>query len=133
MNPNRTSLNEMKRRVAGILEFVSRTQVELDGRRGKGSTTTSPADTPPSKVYVNGINGADGIHGVQKTGNDGDSGQKEARLHDLAIRLEGSNGLDPDGPAEPAQRFERLSAKEMVGILKGRLVDWQVDYGGIAR
>lgn len=45
MNPNRTSMNDMKRRVAGILEFISRTQVEMAGTEMASRTmTTSPPD-----------------------------------------------------------------------------------------
>jgi len=45
MNPNRTSMNDMKRRVAGILEFISRTQVEMAGTETASRTiTTSPPD-----------------------------------------------------------------------------------------
>ena len=45
MNPNRTSMNDMKRRVAGILEFISRTQVEMAGTDiASRNMTTSPPD-----------------------------------------------------------------------------------------
>lgn len=45
MNPNRTSMNDMKRRVAGILDFISRTQVEMAGTEAASRTmTTSPPD-----------------------------------------------------------------------------------------
>ncbi len=45
MNPNRTSMNDMKRRVAGILDFISRTQVEMAGTEMTSRTmTTSPPD-----------------------------------------------------------------------------------------
>ena len=45
MNPNRTSMNDMKRRVAGILEFISRTQVEMAGTdMASRNMTTSPPD-----------------------------------------------------------------------------------------
>ena len=45
MNPNRTSMNDMKRRVHNILDFISRTQVEMAGTGLASRTvTTSPPD-----------------------------------------------------------------------------------------
>ncbi|KZF23056.1 hypothetical protein L228DRAFT_142378 [Xylona heveae TC161] len=44
INPHRTTMNEMKRRVAGILEFISRTQVEMAGETTPpGGTSSTPS------------------------------------------------------------------------------------------
>ena len=49
MNPNRTSMNDMKRRVAGILEFIGVTQVEMaagdKGGGGSGHETKTNGDS----------------------------------------------------------------------------------------
>ncbi|MCJ1307999.1 hypothetical protein MMC25_001649 [Agyrium rufum] len=45
MNPNRTSMNEMKRRVAGIMEFVVRTRREVGGVEDERKKSPSPTKT----------------------------------------------------------------------------------------
>ncbi len=111
MNFNRTSMNDMKRRVAGILEFISHTQVEMAGV-GPASTTKSStsANTPPeSNSSRNDGNGNSSKH-------DADSGNMvNAALADL------------DGINE--QAFAALSSVAMMEVLMRRLMKWQAEYG----
>lgn len=111
MNFNRTSMNDMKRRVAGILEFISHTQVEMAGV-GPPSTTKSSTstNTPPES---NG-NRNDG-HGPSSR-HDTDNGKMvNAALADL------------DGINE--QTFAALSSVAMMEVLTRRLMKWQAEYG----
>lgn len=111
MNFNRTSMNDMKRRVAGILEFVSHTQVEMAGvgppSTAKSSTST---DTPPDS----NANKNDGRGNSSK--HDTNSGKMvNAALADL------------DGINE--QAFAALSSVAMMEVLTRRLMKWQAEYG----
>lgn len=111
MNFNRTSMNDMKRRVAGILEFISHTQVEMAGV-GPPSTTKSSTstNTPPES----NDNRSDGHGNGSKY--DRDNGKTvNAALADL----EGVN----------EQAFAALSSVAMMEMLTRRLMKWQAEYG----
>ena len=115
MNPHRTSMNEMKRRVAAILEFISRTQLEMAGEqtppsngggsRGSGSSSTSAliaglTDGLRPTIPMNGVNG-DG-NSVERSGSGTGMGEKD---------------------------FAELSSTEMMDVLTRNLVLWQKEYG----
>lgn len=141
MNPNRTSLNEMKRRVAGIMEFVSRTQSELEGRDAR--TPPGSGGSAPS-VRVGDTNGvADtrllGGGGGATLGMSG-GGSAATERHDLIQSvIDGLGSGDRDGegapPADPHEHlldekaFAGLSSAVMMSVLRTRLVGWQREYG----
>ena len=124
MNPNRTSMNEMKRRVAGILEFVSRTQVEMAlASPRSGSGTRSQVQTPPksqavtvlSELSVSAmgtiVEGDDGGgEGVEEQGGEKDRDESER-----------SRGGEME--------FKALSSGEMMHVLAGKLEGWQREFG----
>ncbi|UNI24126.1 Histone deacetylase complex subunit [Purpureocillium takamizusanense] len=96
---HKMSMLDMKRRVAAIMEFISRTQVDLAGEHG-GSTSgssSSGADTPQK-------NDATGV----KAGGDG------------------TNGATPD--ASDAKGFKELNCMEMMDVLTRDMVKWQNQY-----
>ena len=111
MNFNRTSMNDMKRRVAGILEFISHTQVEMAGARPRSTTKSSTStNTPPeSNGNRSGVPGSS-----SKT--DTDNG----KMVDAAL-------ADLDGVNE--QAFAALSSAAMMEVLTRRLMKWQAEYG----
>ncbi|CAD6587963.1 MAG: hypothetical protein ASARMPRED_003362 [Alectoria sarmentosa] len=113
MNFNRTSMNDMKRRVAGILEFISHTQVEMTG---VGShSTTNPSTSTHNPPDSNGNDHRNG-RGGKGSKNDADSGKVvTAALADL------------DGINE--QAFAALSSVAMMEVLTRRLMKWQAEYG----
>ena len=117
MNPNRTSMNEMKRRVAGILEFVSRTQGELDGREIR----TPPGCGPGSKSS----NGGPGEGTVAEADRGGGAGSGKELVDGV---LDGLSGKGP-GEVMSDKHFESLSSAEMLAMLKGRLSSWQREFG----
>jgi len=107
MNPHRTTMNEMKRRVAAILEFISRMQVEM-AVNGEGSPPAGNGDRP---------NG-NGAKGVEET-TAGAGGESAA-------------AADGEGGAEqpPKERdFKDLSSVEMMDVLTRHLLKWQQEYG----
>lgn len=96
-------MNDMKRRVAGILHFISHTQVEMAGGEPPSTTKSSTStDTPPD---TNG-----GTH----NGSDISGKDVNAALKDL-------EGIDEEA-------FAALSSLEMMEVLTRRLIKWQGDY-----
>lgn len=111
MNFNRTTMNDMKRRVAGILEFISHTQVELAGV-GPPSTTKSSTstNTPPE------------INGTRS------DGQGKFSKHDPDTRKT-LNAASADLDAISEQAFAALNSVAMMDVLMRRLMKWQAEYG----
>ncbi len=108
LNPHRTSMNEMKRRVAAILEFISRTQLEMAGEQA------------PS-----GTNGGGAIHGGSSSG---------ALIAGLADEVRPMLALNGGGASDEEKRgsekdFAMLSSMEMMDVLTRNLVLWQKEYG----
>ena len=112
MHPHRTTMNEMKRRVAAILEFISRTQVEL-----------AEAPTPPSR----GSGSASGaVAEIMKSIHSG--------LPSITVNRGGGGsadgGSESDKTSPEGQRpFAELSSLEMMDVLTRKLVLWQQEYG----
>lgn len=106
----RTTMNEMKRRVAAILEFISRMQVEM--------AVAGESTTPPERA-----NGTD-----QQTIGD----QLESILSKGA---EGSTDNFDGGailggiPLPSEKDFRALSSVEMMDVLTRHLLKWQQEYG----
>ena len=107
-NPTRTSMNEMKRRVAAILEFVNRMQTERPSQRSStgGSGRDSKGGSTP--------NGHLGAH--VSTVNSGLAQAVEAGLS--AASSEGNE-----------KNFAEMAAGEMMKTLTKELVQWQSLYG----
>ncbi|MCJ1286116.1 hypothetical protein MMC26_005459 [Xylographa opegraphella] len=123
MNPNRTSLNEMKRRVAGIMEFVSRTQTELEGR---------DLHTPPESGGSAGSQKNDNTNGAIADARDPDISPSADAVVGKALVQGVINGLSALAvPQEPVteKQFASLSSAQMMAVLKGRLVGWQKEFG----
>ena len=96
-------MNDMKRRVAAILEFISHTQVEMatsEHSRNSQSTTITPPDSGSSKDSA-------GASMVEKL-------------------LEGSQAMLEDLDSEG---FSKLSSVEMMEVLTRRLMRWQAEFG----
>ena len=102
MHPVRTTMNEMKRRVAGILEYISHTQVEMAGVDPNSSTKTSTStNSPPSDS-----NAASGADLAKVTSN---------AMRDLEV-------IDKVA-------YDSLTAQEMMDVLTRHLIKWQQEYG----
>ncbi|KAI1915229.1 Histone deacetylase complex subunit [Ophidiomyces ophidiicola] len=115
MNPNRTTMNDMRRRVAAILEFISRMQVEM---AASGEQTT-----PPNRAGSNGTRAPDSttvaaaIEGAVING-------------DIPIcAIAESAGPLLDGCLPPARDFKDLSSGEMMDELTRGLLKWQQEFG----
>ncbi|KAJ5191306.1 Zinc finger PHD-type [Penicillium cinerascens] len=106
MHPQRTTMNEMKRRVAGILEFISRMQVEM-------AVASENASTP--------------------TGSNGDRTQG-LLLKSMVDQIEHAMPVPSDGESAPDDEphekdFKELSSMEMMDVLTRHLLKWQQEFG----
>ncbi|PGG99860.1 hypothetical protein AJ80_09282 [Polytolypa hystricis UAMH7299] len=102
MNPHRTTMNEMKRRVAAILEFISRMQVEM---AVSGERTTPPNGSSSSSMEQQLLQIASLVNGDEMPmamGGDGDQKEKD---------------------------FKELTSVEMMDVLTRNLLKWQQEYG----
>lgn len=107
-NPTRTTMNEMKRRVAAILEFVNRMQNERHSQRS--SATSSDKDGKGGSTP----NGALGANAV--TISSGLAQAVEAGLSDTPSHI-------------TERHFTQMAASEMMETLTRELVQWQTLYG----
>ncbi|KAL6718861.1 Histone deacetylase complex subunit [Lecanora helva] len=99
-HPNRTTMNEMKRRVAAILEFISHTQVDMAGSASALTTKSSTStNTPPH----------------------------DKKVEELSGKAVNAALMDVDVIDEKA--FATLSSLEMMEVLTRRLMKWQSEYG----
>lgn len=115
MNPARATMTEMRRRVAAILEFISRMQVEMAVSGESASTPSGNGDQPNGatlKTMVDQIENA-----MTSTASDG-----------------GESGPATDAEAGGSQppkekNFKELSSVEMMDVLTRHLLKWQQEYG----
>lgn len=135
MNPHRTTMNEMKRRVAAILEFISRMQVEM---AVSGENTSTPAVGAGGSNSGNDGNSNDGeaaaalLKGVEaqlgtftQTNGDGSGSSTAGASND------GTNGVTTAETTEPPKEkdFKDLTSVEMMDVLTRNLLKWQQEYG----
>ena len=111
MNFNRTSMNDMKRRVAGILEFISHTQVEMAGVGPPSATKSSTSTNTPPESNSNRSDG----HGDRSEHYLGGGEPVNA----ASVEMDGIN----------EQAFAALSSAAMMEVLTRRLMKWQAEYG----
>ncbi|PGH31748.1 hypothetical protein GX50_05471 [[Emmonsia] crescens] len=105
MNPQRTTMNEMKRRVAAILEFISQLQLDLASNPEQISGTGGALAPGGREV------GAKIANGDQAT-------------NDVGERME-ANGT----PQPKEKEFKDLTSIEMMDALTRNLVKWQQEFG----
>jgi len=114
MNPNRTSMNDLRKRAAGILEFMSRTQVEMAGERTptvSNDRLLAPPTPRPGLTRVASVNGASKLSHVMN----GDE-------QDVVQETDSSNALGASG-------FKQLNSLQMMDVLTRNLVLWQKEHG----
>lgn len=124
MNPNRVSLNELRKRVAGILEFISKTQVEL-----AGDSTPPEAKTPnvaavnPSKSTATRprLSRVASVNSASKLSNE-ISRQAEAENDETNQRSKQDGAVADDV-------FKSMSSLQMMDALSRDIVHWQQQHG----
>lgn len=114
MHPQRTTMNEMKRRVAAILEFISRMQVEMAEASENSSTPTGNGDRAQGLLLKNMVDQIDSAMALTKS----DGGESAAPT------------TDGDGEVASHEKdFKDLSSVEMMDVLTRHLLKWQQEYG----
>ncbi|KAI9045327.1 putative transcriptional regulator (Cti6) [Aspergillus affinis] len=110
----RTTLNEMKRRVAAILEFISRMQVEM-AVAGESFTTPPGNGDRPNGIILKAV--GDQLENVLlSTASEGESATGTA---DSDVGT--GHSLEKD--------FKELTSVEMMDVLTRHLLKWQQEYG----
>jgi hypothetical protein len=102
---SKITMNDMKRRATALLDFISRTQVELAGESPTGTASGSES----------GANGSSAAAGVDKAEN-GASNSAPVLV------------LGEPGNAALGKEFKELGCVEMMDSLTRRLVKWQQQY-----
>lgn len=144
MNPQRTTMNEMKRRVAAILEFISRMQVEMAASGGGGvggESSSTPIgngngnrdrDRDRDRDRANGAllrSVAEHLESMLPSTSASDAGDSAP-----VTESEGSVAATAATTAEHARGpiekdFKDLSSVEMMDVLTRHLLKWQQEYG----
>lgn len=115
-HPARTSLNEMRRRVAAILEFVGHMQTERNTHSQPSSASSKGASTPNGVKDANALPTATLVRAVE-------AGLKEASSTDEEVGL---NMIDQ-------KEFGVMGSQDMMETLTKELVQWQTVYGVYSR
>jgi len=94
---------DMKKRVAAILDYISRTQIEL------ASESMSPSAGEAAEKLIRSI--ADGLP-IIKVNGEGNQASKESE----------------HGESQPKKEFKELTCMEMMDFLTRQLVKWQKEF-----
>lgn len=114
MHPQRTTMNEMKRRVAAILEFISRMQLEMAvASENSSSTPSGNGDRAQGLLLKSMVDQID--NAMPSTGSDGG---------DSVLAT-----TDGDTSTVHEKDFKDLSTMEMMDVLTRHLLKWQQEYG----
>lgn len=123
-HPARTSLNEMKKRVAAILEFVSQMQTQQSSSSSnKQTSSNSNGSTSRSS---NGVKGNSTPSGTQ-IGGTPTSKLVEAVTAGLQVSKDGKLEMLGEGD------FTAMGSGQMMETLMKELVGWQTVYGVYSR
>ncbi|KAK6368148.1 Histone deacetylase complex subunit [Exophiala oligosperma] len=115
-HPARTSLNEMRRRVAAILEFVGHMQTQTNTQSQPSSASSKGANTPNGVKDATALPTASLVRAVE-------AGLKEANSTDE------ESGLNITDQKE----FGVMGSQDMMETLTKELVHWQSVYGVYSR
>ncbi|KAL8665131.1 MAG: hypothetical protein Q9202_002531 [Teloschistes flavicans] len=123
MNPSRTSMNDMKRRVAGILDFISHTQVELAAEIPLVPQSKKFLSYHPTMTATNVT-----VTPPDDESDDRKDGKKDTKKQPADQQQQ--NGADLKLGAElNIEHFRKLGSLEMMEVLSSRLIRWQREYG----
>ncbi|KAJ5146116.1 Zinc finger PHD-type [Penicillium bovifimosum] len=115
MHPQRTTMNEMKRRVAAILEFISRMQVEMAVAGENSSTPSSNGDRAQGLLLKSMVDQIDNAMPSARS----DAGESGPATTD------GGYGESTNQEKD----FKELTSVEMMDVLTRHLLKWQQEYG----
>ena len=123
MNPSRTSMADLRKRAAGILEYISRTQVELAGEKTppNGGNNVSPMINHVSAIsHASALRPLLGrtmsVNGASKLSRQLDGGEDKVEAEKRKIGIEEAS-------------FRQMSSLQMMDVLTREIVHWQKDFG----
>lgn len=121
MRNQRSNLNDMRKRVAGMLEFISRVQVDMAQERPSSAASSGLINTNRSAMTM--ITAKFATVNGDRTGGIGGCGDEElaARQQDQKVSSQ----------ALAEKPFAELSSLEMMDVLTRKLVRWQKMFGKI--
>ncbi|KAI4109441.1 MAG: hypothetical protein L6R37_000598 [Teloschistes peruensis] len=125
MNPSRTSMNDMKRRVAGILDFISHTQVEL---AAEVPLVPQPKKLPSTHATITAANVTVTPPDDDPDGRKDDKGG-DAQKQPADQQQQKGPELTTLGAELNVEHFRKLGSLEMMEVLSSRLIKWQREYG----
>lgn len=127
LNPHRTSMNEIKRRVAAILDFISRMQVEM---AASGETVTPPDESTAGRknggAYSRSTLLKD-VHdqlGTLLTTTNSEGASVASSVGSIA-----GSDTPKEKEKEKEKDFKDLTSVEMMDVLTRHLLKWQQEYG----
>jgi hypothetical protein len=132
-HPARTSLNEMKRRVAAILEFVGQMQTQSSRQSASGKDTKSGSGSNSEKsTPVTGSLGVAGLIKAVQAATDLVAGDADG--DDSSDATGNSNGLVAGKlKLRDETEFRAMGSTEMMESLTRELIAWQRVYGVYSR
>jgi hypothetical protein len=107
---SKITMTDMKKRVAAILDFISRTQLEMAG----GDEPLPSGEKTAEKMMMHEL--AEGLHREGMPSIHVNGGKEEEAKQGEA------------GDATPAKEFKDLSCLEMMDVLTRQLVKWQKEF-----
>ena len=121
MNPNRTSMNELRKRAAGILEYISRTQVEMAGEKTpSGTQTPSKSSSRTSLAQPASVNGMSKLSNEVPHSAASDEDKEPTKGEEAATVT--SNAIELDS-------FKQMGTLQMMDVLTREIVHWQQQHG----
>lgn len=136
MNPLRTSMNDMRKRAAGILEFISRTQIEMavDKPPSEESTPVPPPAQPQPQNSGRNGNKA-GVNGNSKLSNeirsDSNVGAEKASQAGTEKHEAAPSASEEDTPRSAMEEgeFKGLNTVQMMDVLSREIHRWEQTHG----
>ncbi|KAI5310104.1 hypothetical protein KEM55_001629 [Ascosphaera atra] len=132
---SRTTLNEMRRRVAAILEFISRTQLDMAANGERITPPDVAKKVVPGNDAVSTAAQAVGLAAAaatsQGTSGEGEGEGKNERESNggTEIAKENAKYLAGERITIPEPEFEKLTSFDMMDVLTRGLLKWQQEFG----
>ncbi len=120
LSPKCSTMNDMKRRVSNILEFISRTQIEMARTSPSGGEESTTVSRPRTRTHSSATIMV--VPAPSPALVDGNKNISDRSINTSGERLELEAGLNLD-------TFKSLNSVEMMEILTRGLMKWQGDYG----
>lgn len=120
INPNRTSMNELRKRAAGILEFISRTQIEIAGEHTPSGGNSVRGESSKTGPTATGLG-----NGASKLSTEIGEEPQSANADEVA----GKGQEEGSAPGVDELLFKEMNSLQMMDVLTREIVLWQKQHG----